>query len=110
MCSSSPDKSDALPVQHLAGPTDGICGHAVPLLITTSGQLRCVYTEAIDLASLGRLAICRGSHVEPDEAGRWYADLAPAGGPRLGPFRYRSDALKAEAKWLEVHWLERPTE
>jgi len=36
------------------------------------------YTEALDLAALGSLSIRRASHVEPDEQGRWWADLAPA--------------------------------
>jgi hypothetical protein len=27
------------------------------------------------------------------------------GGPVLGPFDHRSDALKAEHDWLEKHWL-----
>ena len=52
----------------------------------------------------GDLAIRRASHVEPDAAGRWWADLAPVGGPRLGPFDRRSEALAAELRWLERHW------
>jgi hypothetical protein len=75
------------------------------LIISPCGTVRCVYAEAIDLSEIGRLTIFRGSHVEPDEAGRWFADLAPVGGPKLGPFSHRSDALNAEAAWLESHWL-----
>ena len=75
------------------------------LIISPDGRVRCVYTETIDLAELGRLTISRGSHVEPDEEGRWFADLAPVGGPQLGPFPHRSDALIAEAAWLDAHWL-----
>ena len=41
------------------------------LLISPSGQARCIYSEEIDLAVLGALSISRGSHVEPDENGRW---------------------------------------
>ena len=75
------------------------------LMISPCGNVRCVYAETIDLAEIGRLTISRGSHVEPDEAGHWLADLAPVGGPRLGPFPHRSDALTAEAEWLDSHWL-----
>ena len=75
------------------------------LIISPDGSVRCLYGETIDLAQLGRLTISRGSHVEPDEAGRWFADLAPVGGPQLGPFLHRSDALNAEAAWLDAHWL-----
>ena len=59
----------------------------------------------VDLALLGRLKIARGSHVEPTADGRWSADLAPVGGPVLGPFSHRSEALAAERQWLETHWL-----
>ena len=78
------------------------------LLVTPGGAVRCIYGEEIDLAQLGRLAIARASHVEPDEQGRWVADLTPVDGPRLGPFARRSDALAQEMSWLEAHWLVRP--
>ena len=73
------------------------------LLVTTTGRVQCVYGEAIDLAELGRLHVRRASHVEPDADGQWWADLSPAGGPRLGPFARRSLALRAETAWLEDH-------
>ena len=75
------------------------------LVILPGGQVRCLYGEAIELDRLGQLAIARGSHVEPDHDGRWHADLAPVGGPKLGPFACRSQALAAEQAWLEAHWL-----
>ena len=75
------------------------------IIITAAGQSRCVYGEEIDLATLGKLEIQRGSHVEPDEAGQWWADLSPVAGPRLGPFDCRSRALDAEREWLEANWL-----
>ena len=56
------------------------------LVVDPSGVARCVYAETIDLTALGQLSIRRASHVEPDAGGRWWADLAPVGGPRLGPF------------------------
>lgn len=78
---------------------------AMQLVITPAGSLRCVYGELVDLAAFGALEIRRASHVEPDDAGGWMADLAPVGGPKLGPFSSRSQALAAEAQWLEAHWL-----
>jgi hypothetical protein len=75
------------------------------LLIDPRGQIRCLYSEAIDLAELGTLTMSRASHVEPDEQGRWWADLAPVRGPKLGAYARRSEALAAEQAWLEQHWL-----
>ena len=77
------------------------------LVISPRGTVRCLYNEELDLHRLGRLSIARASHVEPDEHGEWLADLAPVGGPVLGPFRQRSQALEAERVWLEQHWLQR---
>ena len=73
------------------------------LLIDSSGILRCLYDEAIDLAALGQLKIERASQVEPDSTGNWHADLAASGGPVLGPFAQRSQALAAERDWLEAN-------
>jgi hypothetical protein len=75
------------------------------LVIETDGTLRCIYDEAIDLMQLGAAQITRASHVEPDDDGHWFADLSPLGGPRLGPFMRRSEALDAEVAWLTAHWL-----
>ena len=75
------------------------------LVVQPDGAVRCVYDEAINLSALGRMQIKRGSHVEPDHDGRWFADLAVVDGPRLGPFDLRSDALKAEVDWLSENWL-----
>ncbi len=75
------------------------------LVIGLGGQVRCVYSETVDLALLGEVSIQRASHVEPDDQGQWWADLAPVKGPLLGPFTRRSAALEAEKVWLETHWL-----
>ena len=75
------------------------------LLIEPGGRVRCLYDECLDLRSLGSLQIARGSHVEPTGEGQWMADLAPVGGPVLGPFPRRTRALAAERQWLETHWL-----
>lgn len=77
----------------------------VQLVITSGGTIHCIYSEQIDLAALGSPAISRASHVEPDQHGRWLADLSPVNGPLLGPFNSRSEALAAEHAWLETNWL-----
>ena len=71
------------------------------LIINPAGLARCLYTEVIDLRSLGALRIARASRIEPDDQGNWWADLSPAAGPVLGPFGLRSEALAAERAWLE---------
>ena len=78
------------------------------LLVDPTGHVRCLYSEEIDLELLGELTIQRASHVEPDLEGKWWAELAPVGGPRLGPFDRRSQALEAEKLWLEQNWLHSP--
>jgi len=71
------------------------------LRIDRQGKISCIYGEMIDLTRLGKMSIRRASHVEPDDAGRWWADLSPLGGPKLGPFPLRSQALLAEEEWIE---------
>jgi hypothetical protein len=77
------------------------------LVISPAGQVRCVYSQGIDLSVLGAVSTQRGSHVEVDERNQWWADLSPVNGPRLGPFPFacRNQALDAERAWLETHWL-----
>jgi hypothetical protein len=77
------------------------------LVVDRTGQVRCVYCESIDFATLGRADIRRASHVEPTHGRHWTADLRPIGGPVLGPFKHRSEALTAEIAWLEANWLTR---
>jgi hypothetical protein len=75
------------------------------IVILPDGLVRCVYDEMFDLSILGYIRIQRGSHMEPDANGQWWADLAPVSGPKLGPFERRSLALEAEREWLERNWL-----
>ena len=76
------------------------------LYIRPNGSLVGRYGEALDLSTLGQLNIRRASQVEPDSNGCWHADLSPVGGPRLGPFARRSEALAAEVSWLEAYHLQ----
>jgi hypothetical protein len=75
------------------------------LIIDRAGVVRAIYSEEIDLAGFGLPTITRASRVEPESDGRWHADLSPVGGPVLGPFERRGDALQAEHAWLETRWL-----
>ncbi len=79
----------------------------VDFIVLPSGDVKTIYSERIDLAQLGKLSIRRGSHVEPTADGQWTADLSPCGGPALGPFSGRSEAIAAEIAWLTEHWLNR---
>ena len=78
------------------------------LIIDNQGNARCIYDEVIPLHQLGRIKVRRGSHVEPIAGGMWIADMKPVNGPILGPFKIRSQALAAERRWLEKHWLPKP--
>ena len=71
------------------------------LVVDAGGDIRCIYGEELDLREIGKLQITRASHVEPDRDGFWWADMGPVGGPVLGPFRNRTEALQAEREWLE---------
>jgi hypothetical protein len=73
------------------------------LFVDPKGTARCIYGEELDLSALGSLTIRRASHVEPGDDGRWFVDLSPVRGPRLGPFDLRSAALASEQRWLERH-------
>ena len=70
------------------------------LVVDAGGDVRCVYGEELDLREIGQLQITRASHVEPDRDGNWWADMGPSGGPVLGPYGSRSEALGAEREWL----------
>lgn len=70
------------------------------IFIRPDGTAQCLYSEDINLSTLGALDIRRASHVEPGKAGEWVADLRPSGGPVMTGFQTRSEALAAEAEWL----------
>ena len=70
------------------------------LVVGVDGVARCIYGEEVDLREIGKLQITRASHVAPDAEGYWWADMGPVGGPMLGPYGSRSEALGAERVWL----------
>ncbi len=73
------------------------------LIIAPGGVVTAIYAEDIDFTALGTPTITRASHVEPDETGQWFAQII--GGPLLGPFVRRSEALAAEFAWLSKNRL-----
>jgi hypothetical protein len=74
------------------------------ITIDSLGVARGIYADDPRLMTfmraLGVASIRRASHVEPTSDNRWTADMAPSGGPVLGPFDTRSEALAAEVEWL----------
>lgn len=70
--------------------------------INPDGMVEMLYTEKIDIASIGKIIdIRRASHVEPTAEMQWISDMTVSGGPVLGPYDIRSEALAAEIDWLE---------
>lgn len=70
------------------------------LIVTADGNVKFIWDDELaPLFALGAGVIGRASHVEPIGT-MWFADLAPVGGPRLGPFRWHGDAIEAELAWL----------
>lgn len=76
------------------------------IIVGQEGDLQFIYDdELIELLCEGEPIIVRASHVEPNTRGQWLADLGPSGGPILGPFPLRNQALAAEVEWLEQNVL-----
>ena len=69
--------------------------------ISGNGTVTFIYSDDwVDLLDEGKTTIRRASHVEPTPDGKWTADMGPSGGPVLGPFTFRREALDAEIIWL----------
>jgi hypothetical protein len=76
------------------------------IFVRPAGTIEFIYEDGLrSLLELGPATITRASHVEPTSDGRWTADLSPRGGPVLGPFALRQEALDAERAWLEAQLL-----
>lgn len=75
-------------------------GKTVSVFFQASGSVVNIYDESLNLGFLGKPKTQRASHVEPDDANDWWADMTPVGGPVLGPYARRSDALRAEHDYL----------
>jgi hypothetical protein len=94
--------------------------------VAPDGTISAIYDDALaELFDQGQVSITRASHVEPVTVGElpwsvrvnlpsgidlnnlsasagWCADMRPSGGPILGPFALRDQALAAEREWLEA--------
>lgn len=75
------------------------------ITVTPDGRLVFVYQDELQpLLAEGSAQTRRVSHVEPDQnaAGEpgWSVDLCPIGGPVLGWYPLRADALAAEVNYL----------
>jgi hypothetical protein len=77
------------------------------LKVNRDGTLVGIYDDELQplFTELGQPIIRRASHVEPTKDGQWTADMGPIGGPVLGPFSLRGEALQAERAWLERRLL-----
>lgn len=63
--------------------------------VSSSGEIKTVYTDALDLQEIGQLCIERASNVEwCNELQCWLVDIVP------GQFQTRSDAIAAEIAYL----------
>ena len=70
------------------------------IVIKPTGVFISIYNDAIDYGEFGKPQIRRASHVEPDKSGRWFADMSPIDGPKLGPFDKRNEAIDAELEYV----------
>ena len=69
--------------------------------VSPGALVRFLYTDSLsELLNIGEATIKRASNVEPTALNRWVADMSPSGGPKIGPFVLREEALNAEAAWL----------
>jgi len=74
------------------------------VVVRPDGTSAFVYHDALaPLAQRPGAVTTRASHVEPCPGG-WSADMRPSGGPVLGPFTLRAEALAAEREWLSQTW------
>ena len=72
------------------------------LAIDAEGVATMIYSdEHADFLRTGKTTVRRVSNVEPAPEGGWTADMSPVGGPVLGPFALRQQALDAEVEYLK---------
>lgn len=81
----------------------------VSIFILSDGTVKFLYYDELKpLLGIGDVDVKRASHVDPEKTAdglKWFADLAPVNGPKLGPFETRADAITGEIDWLTEHFL-----
>ena len=78
----------------------------IALTIDDDGAVRCIYSDELaDYFAETDAKIARASSVEPGPDGKWIVDLTVSGGPVVGGFRLRDDALRYEVDWLKKNYL-----
>lgn len=71
------------------------------LFIQPDGQIKCLYTDLIDLSRFGKLHVERASHVEFDDIKQtWTVRLAGSGKVIGDGFESRQEALDFEVDYL----------
>jgi flagellin-like protein len=96
------------PVAASQCPTGSGAETMIKIIIGKNGVIRFIYSDPLlFLLKEGRATIQRASHVEPGLNG-WQADLSLVGGPKLGPYQLRQEALDAEVQWLLQHRIPVP--
>ena len=84
----------------------GHSGDPVEVVVDAAGRLQMVHDDRLDLTDLGPVRVRRASDVEPlgsvwaGEGMKWWAHMR--GGPTLGPFEKRADAILAERAYLSA--------
>lgn len=72
-------------------------------LCILNGELKTIHTDKLLplFNKLGNASIKRASYVEPiDGTTNWSVDLSLVGGPIMGPFTTRDEAISIEIDWL----------
>ncbi len=69
------------------------------LEVTPNGDIRCLYTDEVDLSQLGRLQVSRASHVEYDNHLRKWTVTSVKTGKRLHSAMTRESALEWECQY-----------
>ncbi len=81
----------------------------VDVFILSDGTVKFLYYDELKpLLNIGDVHVARASHVDPEKTEdglKWFADLSPVNGPKIGPFETRNEAIAGEIEWLTKNYL-----
>lgn len=81
----------------------------VSVFILSDGTVNFLYYDELKpLLAIGDVDVARASHVDPEktlDGLKWFANLAPVNGPKLGPYETRTEAITGEIDWLTENYL-----